>query len=51
MPGTPISRNIGWLTDINPIGSQAKERLGYPTQKPLALLTRIIKQVATKEIL
>ena len=30
-------------TDINPISSQAKERLGYPTQKPLALLERIIK--------
>jgi len=30
-------------TDIPPINSQAKERLGYPTQKPLALLDRIIK--------
>lgn len=29
-------------TDISPINSQAKERLGYPTQKPLALLERII---------
>lgn len=29
--------------DINAIGSQAKERLGYPTQKPLALLRRIIE--------
>jgi site-specific DNA-methyltransferase (adenine-specific) len=29
--------------DIEPIGSQAQERLGYPTQKPLALLERIIK--------
>lgn len=28
--------------DIPPIGAQAKERLGYPTQKPLALLERII---------
>jgi site-specific DNA-methyltransferase (adenine-specific) len=28
--------------DISPIGSQAAERLGYPTQKPLALLERII---------
>ena len=28
--------------DIDPINSQAKERLGYPTQKPLALLKRII---------
>ncbi len=28
--------------DIRPINSQAAERLGYPTQKPLALLERII---------
>jgi DNA methylase/Restriction endonuclease len=30
-------------TDIPEINSQAKERLGYPTQKPEALLERIIK--------
>jgi DNA modification methylase len=29
-------------TDISPIGAQAHERLGYPTQKPEALLERII---------
>ncbi|MBX9814918.1 MAG: hypothetical protein A4S12_10405 [Proteobacteria bacterium SG_bin5] len=29
--------------DIEAIGSQAQERLGYPTQKPEALLERIIK--------
>ena len=29
-------------TDIPPIGAQAKERLGYPTQKPEALLERIV---------
>ena len=29
-------------TDIAPINSQAQERLGYPTQKPLALLERIV---------
>ena len=28
--------------DIPPINSRAQERLGYPTQKPLALLERII---------
>ncbi len=28
--------------DVLPIGAQAAERLGYPTQKPLALLERII---------
>ncbi|MHB1957832.1 MAG: DNA-methyltransferase [Acidobacteriaceae bacterium] len=29
--------------DIPPISSQAQERLGYPTQKPEALLERILK--------
>ncbi|MEW5984597.1 MAG: DNA methyltransferase [Acidobacteriota bacterium] len=29
-------------TDVFPINSQAQERLGYPTQKPEALLERII---------
>ena len=38
-PGSPLGSN--W-TDIAPINSQATERLGYPTQKPLALLERII---------
>jgi site-specific DNA-methyltransferase (adenine-specific) len=40
MPGTPVS-NV-W-DDINPISAQAAEKLGYPTQKPLALLERIIQ--------
>jgi DNA modification methylase len=31
------------ITDIPPINSQAKERLGYPTQKPEALLERILR--------
>ncbi|MFZ0892287.1 MAG: DNA methyltransferase [Thermoplasmata archaeon] len=30
-------------TDIPPLNSQAQERLGYPTQKPEALLERIIE--------
>jgi len=30
-------------TDIPPINSQAQERLGYPTQKPVALLERILQ--------
>jgi hypothetical protein len=30
------------ITDIPPINSQAQERLGYPTQKPEALLERIL---------
>jgi site-specific DNA-methyltransferase (adenine-specific) len=29
-------------TDIPPLNSQAKERLGYPTQKPEALMRRLI---------
>jgi site-specific DNA-methyltransferase (adenine-specific) len=29
--------------DLPPINSQAAERLGYPTQKPLALLERIVQ--------
>jgi site-specific DNA-methyltransferase (adenine-specific) len=39
MPGTPV---IDVWDDISPINSQAQERLGYPTQKPLALLERIV---------
>lgn len=30
-------------TDVAPISANAAERLGYPTQKPLALLERIIR--------
>jgi len=30
-------------TDVYPINSQAQERLGYPTQKPEALMDRIIQ--------
>ena len=40
MEGVPLQEI--WV-DIPPISSRAKERLGYPTQKPLALLDRIIK--------
>jgi site-specific DNA-methyltransferase (adenine-specific) len=32
-----------WWIDINSIQSQSAERLGYPTQKPEALLERIVK--------
>ena len=39
MPGVPLQ---DLWADIKPIASQAKERVGYPTQKPLALLERII---------
>ena len=40
MPGVPIQDL--WV-DIPPVGSRAQERLGYPTQKPEALLERVIK--------
>lgn len=39
MPGVPLQ---DLWTDINPVAAQAMERLGYPTQKPEALLERII---------
>jgi site-specific DNA-methyltransferase (adenine-specific) len=39
MKGIPVGDV--W-TDISAINSQAQERLGYPTQKPVALLERII---------
>ena len=35
-------------TDIPPVNSQAKERTNYPTQKPLALLDRIIQAGSTE---
>ena len=40
MPGVPL-QDV-WA-DLPPINSQAKERTGYPTQKPVALAERIIK--------
>ena len=40
MPGVPLQ---DMWTDIGPVGAQAQERLGYPTQKPEALLERIIQ--------
>lgn len=46
MPGAPV-QDV-WI-DIPPINSQAKERVGYPTQKPLALLDRIIKASSNKD--
>lgn len=39
MPGVPL-QDV-W-TDIPPLGARSAERLGYPTQKPVALLDRII---------
>ena len=39
MPGTPLQDS--W-NDIRPLGSRARERTGYPTQKPVALAERIV---------
>lgn len=39
MPG--VALQDVWV-DIDPINARAAERLGYPTQKPLALMERII---------
>jgi DNA modification methylase len=36
-------RRIGDVWDISIINASSKERIGYPTQKPFALLERIIK--------
>lgn len=38
--GTPIN---DWWVDVKPVINWNKERLGYPTQKPLKLLDRIVK--------
>ena len=43
--GTPI-RDV--ITDIPPISGHAKENMGYPTQKPIALLERIIGASSNK---
>ena len=40
MPG--VSLQDIWA-DVKSLSPQAKERVGYPTQKPLALLDRIIR--------
>ncbi|WP_395543402.1 site-specific DNA-methyltransferase [Neotabrizicola sp. sgz301269] len=46
MKGLPLSDV--W-TDILPLNSQAQERLGYPTQKPLSLLERIIRMSSIED--
>ncbi|MBN2455818.1 MAG: restriction endonuclease [Sedimentisphaerales bacterium] len=45
MPGVPL-QDIG--IDIRPVQSQSRERLDYPTQKPEALLERIIEASSNK---
>lgn len=43
-------RSLGdvWI-DIPPLNSQARERLGYPTQKPVRLLDRLIRSATNPE--
>ena len=43
LASTPGQKCNNFMSDILPVQAQAKERIGYPTQKPLALLERIIK--------
>jgi hypothetical protein len=45
MPGIAL-QNI-W-DDIKPVSSQAKEKIGYPTQKPEKLLQRIIEMASNE---
>lgn len=44
-PGVPIQDIV---TDIGPLSSHSDERLGYPTQKPIALLERIIQSSSNR---
>ena len=47
VPGSPVP---SWWTDIPSLGQTiSKERTGYPTQKPLALLERIIEASSNPE--
>ena len=48
LPG--MSAQSLWI-DINPVNSQAQERVDYATQKPGALLERIIKASSDEEML
>ena len=44
--GTPV-RDV--ISDIPPVSAHAAERTGYPTQKPLALLDRIIRASSNED--
>ena len=48
LPGMPAQ---SLWTDINPVNSQAQERVDYATQKPEALLERIIKASSDEGVL
>ena len=40
MPGVPLQT---WWDDMKSLAGGSQERIGYPTQKPVSLLSRIIK--------
>ena len=44
----PLGKHPDDWWQIQPIAPSAKERLGYPTQKPLALLDKIIKASSSR---
>lgn len=44
----PLGQPCSDVWDIQLLGSRTAERLGYPTQKPLALLERIIKAASNE---
>lgn len=46
MPGVPL-QDV-W-TDLDPVNAKATERVGYPTQKPEALLERIVEASSNPE--
>jgi len=48
VPGARMVQLGSVWTDIDRLNQTAKERLGYPTQKPLALLERIISASSNK---
>ena len=43
LEGSPVQPVPSIWSDIPPIPAKAKEKTGYPTQKPLALLRRVIE--------
>ena len=43
LDANPGKRVTDVFDDIPPVNAQAKERVGYPTQKPVALLSRLIE--------
>ena len=48
LPGMPVQ---SMWTDINPVNSQATERIDYATQKPTALLERVISASSNRDML